>query len=94
MSQAQLKKQKKSLEVEKRKLAKKSEQDEAKAKQEALDAERHAKNLEESKKIKIEPDPTLPDAKEAKIRDLEMFREKRVKVYAWVHSLRRQGKKN
>ncbi|XP_065836508.1 asparagine--tRNA ligase, cytoplasmic-like [Oscarella lobularis] len=92
VSQAQLKKQKKSLEVEKRKLAKKSEQDEAKAKQEALDAERHAKNLEESKKIKIEPDPTLPDAKEAKIRDLEMFREKRVKVYAWVHSLRRQGK--
>eukprot|EP00118_Oscarella_pearsei_P029188 m.3877 g.3877 ORF g.3877 m.3877 type:complete len:564 (+) comp9904_c0_seq1:79-1770(+) len=92
VSQAQLKKQKKLWEAEKRKQAKKADQDETKSKQEAEDAERHAKNLEEAKKIKIEIDASLPAAEQAKIRDMEKHRGKRVKVFAWVHSLRRQGK--
>ncbi|KAG5840987.1 hypothetical protein ANANG_G00194780 [Anguilla anguilla] len=64
----------------------------AKNKKEAEDADRREKNLEEAKKIIIDNDPSLPEPKMAKIYQLEPYREQRVKVFGWVHRLRRQGK--
>ncbi|KAF7696793.1 hypothetical protein HF521_005211 [Silurus meridionalis] len=63
-----------------------------KEKKEVEDAERREKNLEEAKKIVIENDPSLPEPKTAKISQLEALREQRVKVFGWVHRIRRQGK--
>ncbi|XP_077319081.1 asparagine--tRNA ligase, cytoplasmic [Lithobates pipiens] len=65
---------------------------EAKDKKEAEDNMRREKNLEEAKKIIIENDPNLPEQKTVKIRDLQAYRGQRVKVFGWVHRLRRQGK--
>lgn len=62
-----------------------------KAKKEAEDAEKRGKNLEEAKKIVIKEDASLPPAQLAKISKLEPFRWQRVKVFGWVHRLRRQG---
>lgn len=59
---------------------------------EALDAALREKNIEEAKKVVIEEDKTLPVANEIKIRDATSARNKRVKVFGWVHHLRRQGK--
>ncbi|TRY65186.1 hypothetical protein DNTS_009424 [Danionella cerebrum] len=66
----------------------------SKEKKEAEDAERREKNLEEAKKILIEDDPELPSPQTVKIDKLEALREQRVKVFGWVHRLRRQGRKN
>uniref|UniRef100_A0A669D8T1 Asparaginyl-tRNA synthetase 1 n=1 Tax=Oreochromis niloticus TaxID=8128 RepID=A0A669D8T1_ORENI len=63
----------------------------AKEKKEAEDNERREKNLEEAKKIVIKNDPSLPEA-EVKIHRLQEKRGQRVKVFGWVHRLRRQGK--
>ncbi|XP_057365804.1 asparagine--tRNA ligase, cytoplasmic-like [Daphnia carinata] len=63
-----------------------------KAKKEAEDAEKRVKNLEEAKKIVIKEDSSLPPAQLAKISKLEPLRGQRVKVFGWVHRLRRQGK--
>lgn len=62
-----------------------------KAKKEAEDAEKRAKNLEEARKVVIKEDTSLPPAKLAKIAKLESLRGERVKVFGWVHRLRRQG---
>nr|XP_022330665.1 asparagine--tRNA ligase, cytoplasmic-like [Crassostrea virginica] len=62
------------------------------AAKEAEDAERREKNLEEAKKIVIEEDKSLPAPKQIKIRDSVEMRDVRVKIYGWVHRLRRQGK--
>uniref|UniRef100_A0A8C3AEP0 Asparaginyl-tRNA synthetase 1 n=1 Tax=Cyclopterus lumpus TaxID=8103 RepID=A0A8C3AEP0_CYCLU len=64
----------------------------SKEKKEAEDTERREKNLEEAKKINIENDPSLPEPDTVKIRLLETKRGQRVKVFGWVHRLRRQGK--
>lgn len=48
--------------------------------------------LEESKNIKIELDSSLPAATPIKIRDGESYRGQRVKVFGWVHRLRKQGR--
>ncbi|GFS10338.1 asparagine--tRNA ligase, cytoplasmic [Elysia marginata] len=56
------------------------------------DAERREKNLEEAKSITIENDPSLPAPVQIKLRDTVANREKRVKIFGWVHRLRRQGK--
>uniref|UniRef100_A0A8C6UI57 Asparaginyl-tRNA synthetase 1 n=1 Tax=Neogobius melanostomus TaxID=47308 RepID=A0A8C6UI57_9GOBI len=64
----------------------------AKDKKEAEDSDRREKNLEEAKKIVIEKDPSLPEPPTAKIQELEKKRGSRVKVFGWVHRLRRQGK--
>lgn len=48
--------------------------------------------MEEAKKITIEKDPSLPEPPTAKIQQLEEKRGSRVKVFGWVHRLRRQGK--
>ncbi|CAG5132332.1 unnamed protein product, partial [Candidula unifasciata] len=56
------------------------------------DADRREKNLEEAKKIVIENDPSLPAPTQIKIRSAVENRDKRVKIFGWVHRMRRQGK--
>jgi asparaginyl-tRNA synthetase len=56
------------------------------------DAERREKNLDEAKKIVIKNDLSLPDPVKIKLRDAVKTRDKRVKIFGWVHRLRRQGK--
>ncbi|ELT98564.1 hypothetical protein CAPTEDRAFT_130706, partial [Capitella teleta] len=56
------------------------------------DAQRRDKNLEEAKSITIEMDASLPVATQIKLRDAEKHREQRIKIFGWVHRLRRQGK--
>ncbi|XP_070295267.1 asparagine--tRNA ligase, cytoplasmic-like [Salvelinus sp. IW2-2015] len=58
----------------------------------AEDSERREKNLEEAKKITIENDSSLPEPKTVKIFQLEPLRGERVKVFGWVHRMRKQGK--
>ncbi|XP_060029924.1 asparagine--tRNA ligase, cytoplasmic isoform X3 [Erinaceus europaeus] len=65
---------------------------ESREKKEAEDSLRREKNLEEAKKITIKNDPSLPEPKCVKIDALEGYRGQRVKVFGWVHRLRRQGK--
>lgn len=56
------------------------------------DALLREKNLEEAKQITIEEDKSLPAAKQVKIRETTAHRDQRVKVFGWVHRMRRQGK--
>lgn len=63
-----------------------------KAKKDAEDIERREKNLEDAKQIIIEEDNNLPKAVQIKIRDATIYHSKRVKIYGWIHRLRRQGK--
>ncbi|XP_059474729.1 asparagine--tRNA ligase, cytoplasmic [Neocloeon triangulifer] len=65
---------------------------EDKAKREGEDAEKRAKNLEEAKAITIKEDSSLPKAVQTKIYTCEKYRGSRIRVYGWVHRLRRQGK--
>lgn len=65
---------------------------ESQQQREKEDAERREKNLEESKKVVIELDTSLPTATKTKIGSCEKLRGERIKVSAWVHRLRRQGK--
>ncbi|XP_004683991.1 PREDICTED: asparagine--tRNA ligase, cytoplasmic isoform X1 [Condylura cristata] len=65
---------------------------ESREKKEAEDNLRREKNLEEAKKITIKNDPSLPEPSCVKINALEGYRGQRVKVFGWVHRLRRQGK--
>ncbi|NWQ98048.1 SYNC protein, partial [Burhinus bistriatus] len=65
---------------------------EAKEKKEAEDLLRREKNLEDAKKVVIKNDPTLPEPKCVKIDALEAYRGQRVKIFGWIHRLRRQGK--
>lgn len=57
------------------------------------DAKKREQNLEDAKKIKIDQDPKWPEAKRIKISDGPEQRGIRVRIYGWVHRLRRQGKK-
>ncbi|XP_065223105.1 asparagine--tRNA ligase, cytoplasmic [Planococcus citri] len=54
------------------------------------DAEKRLKNLEDAKKITINEDTSLPEAKLIKIKDCVNYESKRIKVYGWVHRLRKQ----
>ena len=69
--------------------ARKTKAAEAKA---AEDAARREEILAEASKISLSEDASLEAATQVKIRDCEAHRTKRVKVYGWVHNLRRQGK--
>ena len=62
-----------------------------KQEKESGDAKRREQNLEEAKKVIISEDQSLPKAKQLKIKDTSASDE-RVKVYGWVHRLRRQSK--
>lgn len=63
-----------------------------KSKREEQDAKKREQNLEDARKIEINEDPSWAQAKLIKIRDSVINREIRVKIYGWVHRLRRQGK--
>lgn len=63
-----------------------------KEKREADDAEKRNQNMEEAKKVVISEDPSWPKAEKIHIFEGENNREKRVRIYGWVHRLRRQGK--
>lgn len=63
-----------------------------KAKREEEDAKKREQNLEEARKVVIEEDPAWEAAKAIKIAKGEENRGVRVKIYGWVHRLRRQGK--
>lgn len=63
-----------------------------KEKREKEDMEKRLKNLEEAKQIKLTQNESLPSPKQIKIRDSIKNRDIRVKVFGWVHRLRRQGK--
>ncbi|XP_076646739.1 asparagine--tRNA ligase [Halictus rubicundus] len=56
------------------------------------DEEKRLKNLEEAKAIVIKEDDTLEPAQIIKIKDGMEYRGRRVKLFGWVHRLRRQGK--
>ncbi|XP_019626981.1 PREDICTED: asparagine--tRNA ligase, cytoplasmic-like [Branchiostoma belcheri] len=85
VSQAQLKKQKKNWQREQHKAADKE-------KKEAEDAKRREENLEAAKQVTISEDTSLPAAKTIKILEATTNRNSRVKVKAWCHRIRRQGK--
>ncbi|XP_041767237.1 asparagine--tRNA ligase, cytoplasmic [Anopheles merus] len=55
-------------------------------------AKNREQNLEEAKKITIQEDPSWPAAKSIKITHGADNRGVRVRIYGWVHRLRRQGK--
>lgn len=60
---------------------------------ELQDAEKREKNIETASKVVLVEDKSLPEAKQIKILNVKEFCNKRVKIYGWVHRLRRQGKK-
>ncbi|XP_017767775.1 PREDICTED: asparagine--tRNA ligase, cytoplasmic [Eufriesea mexicana] len=66
--------------------------DEDKKKKLFEDEEKRLKNLEEAKAITIQEDNTLPPAVRIKIRESVDHRDQRVKLFGWVHRLRRQGR--
>ena len=57
-----------------------------------VDAAHREEILAEASKISLSEDASLDSATQVKIRDCEAHRTKRVKVYGWLHNLRRQGK--
>jgi len=60
-------------------------------KREEEDAAKRANNLEQAKSITIKEDESLPKAIQAKISGCGQHRGTRIKVFGWVHRLRRQG---
>lgn len=84
VSKTAIKNAKKVVEIEAKKEAKRIEK-------EAEDAARREKNLEEARKVVIEEDKSLPAAKVVKIKETGAS-DVRVKVFGWVHRLRKQGK--
>ncbi|XP_055351166.1 asparagine--tRNA ligase, cytoplasmic-like [Paramacrobiotus metropolitanus] len=85
ISDSALKKAKKLYQQDQRKADKQAEK-------EKEDKERREKNLEQAKSVTIKENPSLPAATKIKIRDATKSRGVRVKIYGWVHHLRRQGK--
>eukprot|EP00002_Diphylleia_rotans_P009998 TRINITY_DN2038_c0_g1_i1.p1 TRINITY_DN2038_c0_g1~~TRINITY_DN2038_c0_g1_i1.p1 ORF type:complete len:521 (-),score=130.53 TRINITY_DN2038_c0_g1_i1:222-1784(-) len=86
-SKAQLKKEAKMREIQAKK-------DAAAAEQARLKEEQQRKKLEDAAAISITNDPALPAPTRIKIRQAVSgdHADKRVKVYGWVHRLRRDGK--
>lgn len=84
-AKSQLKKMTRLLQQEVKKTAERVKKD-------ADAAEAQAKKAEEAKKITIEEDKSLPEAQKIRISQGEKHRNQRVKVFGWVHRLRRQGK--
>ncbi|RDX44243.1 asparaginyl-tRNA synthetase [Lentinus brumalis] len=89
-TQSALKKAKKGADGIEKKRKKAEELAEREAKEKAEARERKEKKLEESKKIVLQEDSSLPAAVKAKIGNLTPLRTKRVKVSGWVHRLRDQ----
>ncbi|CAG2179400.1 unnamed protein product, partial [Oppiella nova] len=85
VSVSQIKKIKKIWIREKRKTEDKYQKD-------GEDEERRLKNIEDSKRVVIERDDTLPTAIAIKVRDCVSHRSSRVTLKGWCHRVRRQGK--
>lgn len=85
VAKSQLKKIQKLWAQENRKNADKSKREEE-------DAKKREQNLDDAKKIKLVEEPSWPTAVAIKIDKGSEHREIRVKIYGWVHRLRRQGK--
>lgn len=81
------KKEQKKLEMEKRKREKQMAADKQVS-------EQQQKRIEEAKNIIIDLDPSLPEAKDVKIRDCSKLIDQRVAIKAFVHRLRSQGIQN
>ncbi|TFY78478.1 hypothetical protein EWM64_g5536 [Hericium alpestre] len=85
-----LKKAKKGADGLEKKRKKAEEQAEREAQAGDKEREHREKLLEESKKIVLKEDASLPKAAKAKIESLAPFRSRRVRVSGWVHRLRAQ----
>ncbi|KAJ3188325.1 hypothetical protein HDU85_005476 [Gaertneriomyces sp. JEL0708] len=92
IAKAAMKKLQKLYDTNQRKAQKAAERAAADANSAQKNAEAEAARLEESKKVVLEQDKTLPEAIKIKIRDGADHRGKRVKVSGWVHRQRVQGK--
>ncbi|KAF8589480.1 asparaginyl-tRNA synthetase [Ramaria rubella] len=90
ISPSALKKARKNAEGLSKKAKKAEEQRFKKAQEQGLEVEKLQKKLEESKKIVLKEDLTLPEAIKIKIGNLAAFRTRRVRVSGWVHRLRDQ----
>ncbi|KIJ51411.1 hypothetical protein M422DRAFT_158290 [Sphaerobolus stellatus SS14] len=90
ITQSALKKAKKGAEGLEKKAKKAGELKLREEQEKGAEAERLQKKLEESKKIVLEEDPSLPKATKAKIGNLLPLRSKRARVLGWVHRLRDQ----
>ena len=86
ISGAGLKKAKKGLDN----LVKKQKKQEEAAAKEKEKAEADGKKLEESKSVVLGDDLALESTKKVKISALQEHRDKRVRVFGWVHRLRQQ----
>ncbi|OSX61726.1 hypothetical protein POSPLADRAFT_1181784 [Postia placenta MAD-698-R-SB12] len=91
-TQSALKKAKKGADGLEKKRKKAEELAEREAKEKSEERERRQRLLEESKKIVLTEDPSLPRAIKAKIGNLAPLRSKRVRTSGWVHRLRDQNK--
>ncbi|KAF5354919.1 hypothetical protein D9756_005667 [Leucocoprinus leucothites] len=89
-TQSALKKAKKTADGLEKKKKKAEELAAKEAQKSAEDKEKREKLLEESKKIVLEEDQTLPKPSRAKISQLAELRGQRVRVFGWVHRLRDQ----
>ncbi|KAH0588692.1 Asparaginyl-tRNA synthetase, cytoplasmic [Termitomyces sp. J132] len=89
-TQSSLKKAKKTAEGIEKKKKKQEELAAREAKEQGEAREKREKLLEESKKIVLTEDPSLPQAVKSKINRLADLRTKRVRVSGWVHRLRDQ----
>ncbi|KZO90602.1 asparaginyl-tRNA synthetase [Calocera viscosa TUFC12733] len=85
-----LKNAKKVVETNERKAKKAAEEAEKNAKAAAGAKAREEKRIEESKKVVLIEDASLPKATRSKIEGLTELRGKRVRVFGWVHRLRQQ----
>ncbi|KAF7798856.1 hypothetical protein EIP86_010083 [Pleurotus ostreatoroseus] len=89
-TQSSLKKAKKGADGLEKKRKKAEELAAREAKEKNEERERREKQIEESKKIVLTEDASLPAAKKAKINKLTPLRGERVRVSGWVHRLRDQ----
>ncbi|KAF4600052.1 putative asparagine--tRNA ligase, cytoplasmic [Pleurotus pulmonarius] len=89
-TQSSLKKAKKTAEGMEKKRKKQEELAAKETKEKSDEKEKRDKLLEDSKKIVLVEDESLPKAIKSKIDQLEQFREKRVRVFGWIHRLRQQ----
>ncbi|KZT61166.1 asparaginyl-tRNA synthetase [Calocera cornea HHB12733] len=85
-----LKSAKKAVDNNERKAKRAGEEAEKNAKAAAEAKAREEKRIEESKKVILVEDPSLPKATRSKLEGLAALRGKRVRVFGWVHRLRQQ----
>lgn len=55
------------------------------------DEGKRRKNLEEARSVIIEEDKNLPSANLIKINQANQHTEQRIRIFGWVHRLRKQG---